>query len=199
VPFPIARVAAAGLALVLACTGATARAKDESWSCERAWSWLKSNCEGARDAWRGDDYDLYFSGLAHHGRGTYSAEKIKTFNEKAWGGGLGKRYVDSDRHTHLLYAMAFKDSHFKPEYMAGYGWLTHWYPFDAGGPRLGLGFTTFITLRSDYSHYLFPVPGILPLAELGWSRASLMAAYVPRLSGNGGNGDVLMLFGKISF
>jgi lipid IVA palmitoyltransferase len=194
----LARIAAA-LAAVLGCAGAPASVLAQSLCDSSLLTWVKSNCEGARTAWDSEDYDVYVSGIAHHGRGTYTSEKIRTFNEKSWGGGAGKRYVDGDDHTHLLYAIAFKDSHFKPEYMAGYGWLTHWHPLGDSGPRLGLGFTTFVTLRSDYSHYFFPVPGILPLAELGWSRASLLAAYVPRLTGNGGNGDVLMLFGKISF
>jgi lipid IVA palmitoyltransferase len=188
--------AAASLAAALACAAAPARALGLPDPC--GWSLIRSNCEGAQSAWDSADYDVYVSGHVHHGRSTYSAEKIKTLNERAWGGGVGKRYTDADDHTHLLFALAFTDSHFKPEYMTGYAWLTHWRPFD-GGLRFGLGFTTFVTLRSDYSHYLAPVPGILPLGEVAWGRASVLATYVPRLSGNGGNGDVLMVFGKVSF
>ncbi len=187
-------VAAAGAAAALAA--APAGAFEIPDPCN--WSLIRSNCEGGKRAWDSEGYDVYVSGHAHHGRSTYTPEKIKSFNERTWGGGIGKRYTDADDRTHLLYAMAFADSHFKPEYMAGYGWLTHWRPFD-GGLRLGLGFTAFVTLRSDYSHYLSPVPGILPLGEIGWGRASLLASYVPKLSGGEGNGDVLMLFGKISY
>jgi lipid IVA palmitoyltransferase len=188
---------AAGLAASLAWPPVPARAFELPDPC--TWSLIRSNCEGAKHAWDSEGDDVYVLGHAHHGRSTYSPEKIKTFNERAWGGGVGKRYTDPDDRTHLLYTMAFKDSHFKPEYMAGYGWLTHWRPFGDAGLRLGLGFTTFVTLRSDYAHYLAPVPGILPLGELAWGRASLLASYVPRLSGNGGNGDVLMIFGKFAF
>ena len=184
------------LAAALACAAAPVRALDLPDPC--SWSLIRSNCEGAKKAWDSDGYDVYVSGHVHHGRSTYSAEHLKTLNERAWGGGIGKRYTDADDHTHLLYALAFKDSHFRPEYMVGYGWLTYWRPFD-GGPRFGAGFDTFITLRSDYAHYVAPVPGILPLGEIAWGRASIMATYVPRLSGNGGNGDVLMIFGRISF
>jgi hypothetical protein len=194
--FPV-RIAA--LAAALACATGPASAQGLS-LCDRALlSWVKSNCEGARDAWRGEDYDVYVFGHAHHGRSTYTPERIRELNERAWGSGVGKRHDDEKDNTHLVYAVVFQDSHFKAEYMAGYGWLTHWRPLEGSGLRLGLGFTAFITLRSDYSSYFAPVPGILPLGELAWGRASLMATYVPRLSGNEGNGDVLMLFGRISF
>jgi len=187
---------AAGLAAAFAGAVSPARAFDVPDPC--SWSLIRSNCEGAKSAWDSDGYDVYVTGHVHHGRSTYSPEKIKTLNERAWGGGVGKRYTDADDDTHLLYALAFKDSHFKAEYMVGYGWLTYWSPF-GGGPRLGAGFAGFVTLRSDYAHYVAPVPGILPLGEIAWGRASLMATYVPRLSGNGGNGDVLMIFGRVSF
>jgi lipid IVA palmitoyltransferase len=197
VRFGFDHLAAAGLAAALACAVAPARAFELPDPC--SWSLIRSNCEGGKRAWDSDGDDVYLTAHVHHGRSSYTEEKIKTFNERPWGGGIGKRYTDSDDHTHLLFALAFSDSHFKPEYMAGYGWLTHWRPFSDAGPSLGLGFTTFITLRSDYAHYLAPVPGILPLGELAWGRASLLASYVPRLSANGGNGDVLMIFGKVSF
>ena len=187
---------AASVALALAAPTPVARAFQIPDPCD--WSLIQSNCEGGKKAWDSEGVDVYLTGHVHHGRSTYSPEKIKTLNERAWGSGVGKRYTDADDHTHLLYTLVFADSHFKPEYMAGYGWLTHWRPFD-GGLRLGAGFAAFVTLRSDYSHYLGPVPGILPLGEIGWGRASLLATYVPRLSGNGGNGDVLMIFGKISY
>jgi palmitoyl transferase len=194
------RVVAAVFAAALACVAAPAHAFDWDSSCDSSLlTWVKSNCEGARDAWRGQDYDVYLFGHVHHGRSTYTPEKIKSFNERAWGTGAGKRYVDENDNTHIIYAVAFSDSHFKAEYMTGYGWLTHWRPLGDAGPRPGLGFTAFVTWRSDYAHYLAPVPGVLPLAELAWGRASLMATYVPRLSSKGGNGDVLMLFGRISF
>jgi lipid IVA palmitoyltransferase len=196
-PFLI-RVAAA-LAAVAACAGGPAFAQTDS-VCDRALlSWVKSNCEGARDAWRGEDYDVYLFGHAHHGRSTYTAQRIRELNERAWGSGVGKQHLDAKGNTHLIYAVAFQDSHFKAEYMVGYGWLTYWRPLEGSGLRLGLGFTAFVTTRSDYARYLAPVPGILPMGEVAWRRVSLMATYVPRLSGNEGNGDVLMIFGKIAF
>jgi palmitoyl transferase len=193
------RAAVATLFALLACAGKLARAQEQASPCERIWNRVASNCEGARKAWREGDWDLYLSGRVHHGRGTYTAERIAELNEKAWGAGIGKRYLDADDNTHLLYALAAQDSHFKPEYWIGYGWLAHWRPFGGAGLRLGGGFTAFLTARTDYAHYFAPVPGILPLGEIAWGRVSVMATYVPRLSKNGGNGDVLFVFGKIAF
>ncbi len=193
----IRRAAAACLAL-LTLAPVAVHAQEAS-LCDKIWKTIRSNCEGARSAWNDGDWDLYLSGYIHHGKGTYSAEKLQTFNSKSWGGGLGKRYVDDNGRTHLLYGMAIEDSHFKPQYIAGYGWLAHWRPLDSSSFRLGGGFTAFLTARTDYSHYLAPVPGILPLGEVAWDRVSIMATYVPRLSRHGGNGDVLMVFGKIAF
>jgi lipid IVA palmitoyltransferase len=196
VRLPFLRFALAGLAAAL--IGAPALAQDAS-VCDSRWlTWVKSNCEGARDAWRGEDDDVYVFGHVHHGRGTYTREKIATYNERAWGAGVGKHRLDAKDNTHLIYAIAFSDSHFKPEYMVGYGWLTYWRPL-GGDLRAGLGFTALITLRSDYSSYLAPVPGLLPLGELAWKRASLMVTYIPQLSRNEGNGDVTMIFGRIAF
>jgi palmitoyl transferase len=193
------RIVAATLTALLAFAAGSLRAQEQQGFCQRWLSWVESNCEGARKAWNGGDGDLYLSGIAYHGRGTYTREKIDSFNEVALGGGIGKRYIDENGRTHLLYAMAFQDSHFKPEYTVGYGWLAHWRPWDGAGLRLGAGFTALITFRTDFGHYTVPVPGILPLAEIGWNRASILATYLPRLSGKEGNGDVLMVFGKISF
>jgi palmitoyl transferase len=169
-----------------------------SW-CSTIWSVLESNCQGGKKAWRGDDWDLYITGWIHHGSHTYTPEKLATLNSQAWGGGLGKHFTDENDRTHLLYALAFHDSHDKPEYLAGYGWLANWRPIEGSGLRLGGGYTAFVTLRADYAEYKVPVPGILPLGEIAWSRVSIMATYVPRLSKNGGNGDVLFVFGKIAF
>ena len=83
--------------------------------------------------------------------------------------------------------------------MAGYAWLTYWRPSPASDLRAGLGFTALITARTDYDHYLLPLPGLLPIGEIAVDRVSIMAAYIPRLSAHKGNGDVLFMFARISF
>jgi lipid IVA palmitoyltransferase len=167
-------------------------------ACESVgWDWLSNACNQGARAWNSGTWELYLTGYDHHGRGTYSDERIKELNEKAWGGGFGRTVTDDRGNSHDVYFLAFQDSHAKPEYLGGYAWQARW-PLSENW-RAGLGVTAFVTLRSDYSHYLVPVPGILPLASLQYRKVSVMASYVPRLSTKGGNGDVLFLFGKYSF
>jgi len=182
-----------------ATTPAPAPAKESPTGCSRLWEFLQYNCQGAVNAWDGKDWDLYLPGIIHHGRSSYTPEKIATYNETALGGGIGKRYVDSNDRTHFIYAAVYQDSHFKPEYFAGYGWLAHWKPWGDSGLKLGGGFTASLTLKSSYNDYKYPVPVLLPIAEVAWNRFSIMGLYVPRLSGNEGNGDVLLLWGRYAF
>jgi hypothetical protein len=93
--------------------------------------------------------------------------------------------------------MGFRDSHFKPEYLAGYGYQTYWGRSDS--LQAGLGYTVFLTVRSDYADYHLPVPAILPMGSLRYKNASLMATYLPRISVHKGNGDVLFFFAHFGF
>ena len=86
--------------------------------------------------------------------------------------------------------MAFQDSHFKPEWIAGYGWKTYW-PLGSE-VRLGLGYTAGLTTRADYGNYA-PVPFILPIGSLEYGRFALESAYVP---GGKGNGNVFFIWAK---
>ena len=178
---------------------AQAPAKEDASTCSRLWEFLQYTCNGAAKAWDGNDWDLYLPGYIHHGQGTYSPEKLATLNSSAWGGGVGKRYVDENNRTHFLYAAVYQDSHYKPEYFAGYGWLAHWKPWGDTGFRVGGGFTATVTLKSSYSEYTVPVPVLLPIAEIAWNKFSIMGLYVPRISSNGGNGDVRLLWGRYAF
>jgi palmitoyl transferase len=190
---PVARAVRLVLTAVLLGGCAAAQA-----ACEGAgWNWLTDACNHGARAFKEGNWDLYLTGHIHHGRGTYDDEHLRDLNEDAWGGGLGRSVVDARDNTHSVYFLAFKDSHFKPEYAAGYAWQARW-PLGENW-RAGVGVTAFVTLRSDYAHYLAPVPVILPLASLQYRGASLQASYVPRLSSKGGNGDVLFVFGRYSF
>lgn len=123
----------------------------------------------------------------------YSAEKIRSFNEKAWGGGWGRSIYDEDGDWQGLYAIAFLDSHSKVEPMAGYGFLKIGKLSD--NFRLGAGYTVFLTARHDIMSYV-PFPGILPLVGAGYKDAMLYATYIP---GGKGNGNVLFVFGRWHF
>ena len=159
--------------------------------------WIKTTCGHFNDAVDRGENNLMLPFYSHHGRGTYTAEKISTYNEHTRGIGYERSITDTKGDWHGFFAIAFSDSHFKPEYAAGYNYQTYW--GDSGSLQAGLGYQVFVTTRSDYDHYLTPVPGLLPMASLRYRSFSLMATYVPRLSANGGNGDVLFMFARIGF
>ena len=136
--------------------------------------------------------DLLLSGYAHHGRGTYSKERLEELNEYAWGGGMGRRLRNARGNDETIYALGISDSHYKLQLMAGYAyeWM---YPMGGSGLELGVGYTAMLMSRQDYFNG-FPFPVALPVGSIGTRDIKLRASYVPRLSQNKGNGDVLLLF-----
>ncbi|MFC3108553.1 hypothetical protein ACFQAT_03305 [Undibacterium arcticum] len=142
--------------------------------------------------------DLYLSGYIHHGRNTYTAERIRELNERhAWGAGVGKTLRNDGGDEESLFAFGFSDSHFKPQLMAGYAHLWSW-PLLGSGLEVAGGYTALMISRADmYSGV--PFPAVLPVGAIGTSSAKLMATYVPRLSRDGNNGDVLFFFARFSF
>ena len=138
--------------------------------------------------------EVYLSGYAHHGRNTYTAERIRELNEKAWGLGGGRTIRNASGNDESLYFLAIRDSHFKPQLMAGYAheWVAN---LSKTGLEVGAGYTVMLVSRQDYFGGI-PFPIALPIASIGIQHAKLMASYVPRLSSNKGNGDVLLLFAR---
>lgn len=137
------------------------------------------------------ELSLMLSGYAHHGRGTYTAERIAELNERAWGLGFAKTIRNAKDNEELLYGMIISDSHFKPQPMAGYAY--QWMKPIGANIEVGAGLTGLLISRTDYFSG-FPFPAVLPVASIGTRSSKLMAAYVPRFSKNKGNGDVMLLF-----
>lgn len=162
-------------------------------ACDGMPSWAQSACHRIDQIWTEGGNDLYVSGYAWHNRAKYSAEKIDSFNELAWGGGYGRSIYDEDGDWQGLYAMAFLDSHSKVQPIAGYGFLKIGQVSD--NFRLGAGYTVFLTARHDIMSYV-PFPGILPLVSAGYKDAMLYATYIP---GSSGAGNVLFVFGRWHF
>ncbi|MDY7540303.1 hypothetical protein QN395_16425 [Undibacterium sp. RTI2.2] len=161
-------------------------AEDMSW-----WQRFKSDSEAkAHKIMDEGDLSIMLSGYAHHGRGTYTRERIAELNEDAWGMGFSKQIRDAKDNEESLYALGITDSHYKPQLMAGYAY--QWMK-PLGSLEAGLGYTTLLISRADYFHH-FPFPIVLPVASIGTRSSKIMAAYVPRLSKNKGNGDVLLVF-----
>lgn len=136
------------------------------------------------------DTEVYLPGYAWHNRLAYEKNRIKKYNENAWGGGLGKAKFDKYQNQHSLYAFAFLDSHADIEPIAGYAFQKTFSITDHS--YFGLGFTVFLTSRSDLFNF-FPFPGALPWLSLSLDRFTFIGTYVP---GAKGAGNVLFMLIK---
>ena len=147
----------------------------------------------AKDAFHGGRYDGYVSGYIWHAPWAYGYDRRHhELNDIAWGGGFGRSVVDADGDTHSVFAIAAQDSHFKPQYLAGYLWTTYW-PL-AGRVQGGLGYSVALFSRSDIGGYI-PIPGVAPAAALRWGNAELLGVFVPRVGHAGNVGYVVTRFG----
>jgi len=153
-------------------------------------SWSKPACQRLHQVWTEGDNELYLTGYAWHNRYTYPPEKVHTYNEQAWGGGLGKSFYDEKGNWHGLYAFGFLDSHKNVEPIAGYAYLKMAQLSE--NLRVGGGLSVFLTARPDIFNNI-PFPGALPWISLGYRRATLAATYIP---GSSGAGNVLFIVGK---
>jgi hypothetical protein len=156
------------------------------------WTRAKNNVKKIYDQ---GDLTLALSGYAYHGRSTYTPERIAELNEKAWGLGMMNTLRDEKDNEELIYAMVISDSHFRPQPMAGYA--KQWMHDIAGNWEIGGGYTASLISRTDYFGGI-PFPIVLPVASIGTRANKLMFSYVPRLSANKGNGDVLLIFARFS-
>ncbi|HEY7986234.1 MAG TPA: lipid IV(A) palmitoyltransferase PagP [Methylophilaceae bacterium] len=165
------------LTLVL-CTSPAA------YACNDSPSMLDQACKTLSDTWNQGEDDLYLPFYAYHMRFAYPSSKIDSFREDTWGIGYGRSRYNDSGNWDGLYGMAFLDSHTNIEPITGYGHEWMWGDHDK--LHSGLGYTVFVTAREDDGHYGL-IPGILPLASVGYDKASVNATYIP---GGNGNGNV---------
>jgi hypothetical protein len=156
-------------------------------------SWLEQSWDTVADTYTNGKSELYLPLHTHHMRSSYSRAKIDSFNEDPLGIGYGRGKFDEKGNWRGVYIMEFQDSHYKPQWMAGYNWQAIW--GDKSGWHTGLGFTAFLMARADMAKYT-PFPGILPTASVGYKNFSLESTYVP---GANGAGNILFLWGKWEF
>ena len=123
-------------------------------------------------------WDLYLSGYAYHGRDTYTEQRIKKLNEKAWGAGIGKTVRNEKGNDESLYFMAVRDSHMRAQWMAGYAY--QWIRQINIGSHLevGAGVTALLMRRSDWFGGV-PFPAVLPIASIGTPNLRERAAFRP--------------------
>lgn len=154
-------------------------------------NWFKSSCQRLNQIMTEGKTELYIPAYAWHNRYTYSSEKINSYNENPWGGGLGKSFYDEKGNWHGLYAFAFLDSHKNVEPVVGYAYLKTLH-FNEN-TLLGGGIAALITARPDIFHGI-PFPGVLPWVSFSYKRLSLAGTYIP---GARGAGNVLFLVTKV--
>ena len=130
---------------------------------------------------------LILSGYTYHDRHTYSAAKIATLNEKAWGLGTSKELRDAKDNEESIQFLIISDSHFRPQISATYAY--QWMANLSGNWELGAGYNAGLVSRTDIFNSK-PVPGILPMFSIGTRDTKVFMTYVPHLSGTV-NGNVL--------
>ena len=145
--------------------------------------------ERSKEAWRKGAWDLYFTGYAWHAPYAYNKQKREEYNDFAAGGGVGRSVFDDDGDRHSLYGMVFEDSHYKPQYTAGYAWMR--YSGSRDSLNWGLGYTVYLFARSDVNHYV-PAPMAGLLASARYESLELMVAAVP--FGKADSGNIALVF-----
>ncbi|MFD1244668.1 lipid IV(A) palmitoyltransferase PagP [Paralysiella testudinis] len=156
----------------------------------RAGGWWQNTKEQVAATWASDRYELYLPLYAWHNRSTYSKEKIKEFNENAWGIGFGK-YRDTEYNTtHGIGGMVFMDSHNDPEPFVAYTWQKNW-PISQH-QKLAAGGFVGVTARSDIGPYA-PIPVAWPYVAYSYRKFSLQGMYFP---GSKGNGNIAFFWAK---
>jgi len=169
---------------------APASAEGQSWY-SKAWNTASKHLS---DVWNKGDIEVYVPFWSYHLPFAYSPEKRSQYTEYPAGGGIGKGFYNESGNWEGIYLMEFQDSHGKPMYMGGYGWVPTWNPINEKS-RIGVGATVFMFMRSDINYYA-PTPGILPMATMGYGPVDIQVAYIP---GGEGYGNVLFWWAKYSF
>jgi outer membrane protein W len=147
--------------------------------------WFADAWDGSKRIFRDGHTDLMLPLYTFHP--PYEYPNRDDQNHYPWGGGIARTWIDGRDNERLLYAMAFSDSHYDFEPAVGYAWIARWPLF--GTVKGGLGYTVFVTMRSDANY--IPFPAILPLASIGTDRFTLYGTWVP-------SSDVLFFFARIS-
>jgi hypothetical protein len=145
-----------------------------AWECKDWGEWFADRCVGAKEAWKEGDWNLIVPFYTWHAPYQYDSQNRATQNDFPLGGGIA-RSVDRGRNTDMLVAMAFQDSHYKPMYVAGYGYLYNW--GEQRAFHAGAGFAAVLWARTEYNY--IPLPGITPIASVGYSGLSVMGTYLP--------------------
>ena len=120
--------------------------------CDDFWSFIGRPCGKAAAAWDHGDNELVVSGYAYHLRSTYTEDKLRELNEKAWGAGWARSVNDADGDNHMLFLFGFHESHNKVQWNGGYAYTTYWGRQD--GVRAGPYRAHFLRVDPRERHHL---------------------------------------------
>lgn len=140
------------------------------------------------------NYSLIVPVNTWHNRLTYDKDKIDSYNERPWGIGFSKDYIDAKENRHSLFVLKFQDSHNKSEPFAGYAFSARWALDKKKDFYFSLGGILGVTAREEYDYIPFPAP--LPLLGFEYKRLSIENTYIP---GGKNNGNVLFTWIRWKF
>lgn len=159
--------------------------------------WPKHFMHRLHQIWCEGNNELYMTGYAWHNRYTYPPERIGTYNEQAWGGGLGKGFYDEDGDWQGLAAFAFLDSHKNIEPAGGYVFIKMLHVNE--NARIGAGYSFVVTQRRDIFNGI-PFPGALPWMLVSYRRLAIGVTYIPGpINRTAPVGNIVFVLGKLTF
>ncbi|MBR5151881.1 MAG: hypothetical protein IKW71_03535 [Elusimicrobiaceae bacterium] len=124
--------------------------------------------------WTEGKLELIIPANTWHNRSHYTHEQIEKYNERPWGIGLAKTYIDPKANRHRLLALVFQDSFNRPEPTFGYSWQAVWRAEHILRPTLG--FVAGVTFRDSYDW--IPIPAAIPIAGVDIGPFSLETTYL---------------------
>ena len=124
--------------------------------------------------WKEGRLELIVPVNTWHNRAHYRRDQIQEYNEKPWGIGLAKTYIDENSNRHRLLALTFQDSFDRAEPTFGYSWQSVFRAEHTIRPTLG--FVAGVTFRESY-HWI-PIPAAIPAVGLDVGPVSLETTYL---------------------
>src|SRR5947209_6476506 len=90
--------------------------------CADFWEWVNKGCRRVVDTYGNGGNELLVSGYSWHMPWAWDADRRRSENERAWGGGLARTVDRPDGDSETVFFLVFKDSHRQAQFNLGYAW-----------------------------------------------------------------------------